>query len=145
MTGTAQVMNHTANMTASTVAVGARAQGALRDRRRTEAAARSRALLLVLAVGLLCFTIVFMSALSAKLNRENMLLREENAEVQADIDNLNRSIGNANRVDKIEEVAISELGMIHSDASQCVTIGQSEESETSEPHLAAEIKKELYS
>ena len=144
MTGTAQVMNHTANMTASTASVGARAQGALRDRRRTEAAARSRALL-VLAVGFLCFTIVFMSALSAKLNRENMLLREENAEVQADIDNLNRSIGNANRVDKIEEVAISELGMIHSDASQCVTIGQSEESETSEPHLAAEIKKELYS
>lgn len=142
MTGTAQVMNHTATMTAAATAAGVRTEGALRSRRRAEAAARSRALLLVLAVGFLCFMIVFMSAMSAKLNRENMLLRRENAEVQADIDNLNRSIGNANRVDKIEEVAISELGMIHSDSGQCVTIGQSEESN---PHLAAEIKKELYS
>lgn len=110
-------------------------------RNNSEAVRRSRALGWVIAVGMVFLVMVLMAAYSANLNRVNNELKSENQYLQAEVDSLNHKIGDATNIDKVETMATEELGMVHSDSQNCVTVGDSKSENT---NLAATIKEEAY-
>ncbi len=108
---------------------------------RRTAAERYRMLTVVLAVGLICFLMVMMSAVSANLERSNDELRTDNAYIQADIDTLNDRVGESTNINRIEDVATKKLGMIHPDANNCINVDGKTSVKTD---LAKTIKTQAY-
>ena len=90
---------------------------------------------------LLCFAVVMMSASAANLRMKNDKLQKENEYMQAEIDSLNKEIRSTTSIDKIEELAVGKLGMVHPDSENCITI---EGNAGNTSNLAATIKDEAY-
>lgn len=122
-------------------AAAAAAPAAKMSREKADAAQKSRTMLGVIAIGFICILIVCMSAFSANLKRENNELQSENSYLQADIDSLNNQISDATNIQKIENTATEDLGMVYPDSHNCVSVKSDNGGKTD---LAATIREEAY-
>ena len=102
---------------------------------------KSRAFVIVLLGGLFCLMIVLMSATAANLRRLNNDLEAENAYLQAEIDSLETKIGTATNINRIEDIAVNELGMVHPSTENCISMTDDKIENT---NLAVTIKREAY-
>lgn len=110
--------------------------------RNAKAKQNSKILACVLLVGVLCLSVVVMSAFAANLNRKNNELQKKNDYIQAEIDSLNTKINDASNINKIEKTATEKYGMVHSESQNCITVGDSKSS--GKTNLASAIKDEAY-
>ena len=110
--------------------------------RNAKAKQNSKILACVLLVGVLCLSVVVMSAFAANLNRKNNELQKKNDYIQAEIDSLNTKINDASNINKIEKTATEKYGMVHSESQNCITVGDSKSS--GKTNLASAIKDESY-
>ena len=110
--------------------------------RNAKAKQNSKMLACVLLVGVLCLSVVVMSAFAANLNRKNNELQKKNDYIQAEIDSLNTKINDASNINKIEKTATEKYGMVHSEPQNCITVGDSKSS--GKTNLASAIKDEAY-
>ena len=110
--------------------------------RNAKAKQNSKILACVLLVGVLCLSVVVMSAFAANRNRKNNELQKKNDYIQAEIDSLNTKINDASNINKIEKTATEKYGMVHSESQNCITVGGSKSS--GKTNLASAIKDEAY-
>lgn len=110
--------------------------------RNAKAKQNSKILACVLLVGVLCLSVVVMSAFAANLNRKNNELQKKNDYIQAEIDSLNTKINDASNINNIEKTATEKYGMVHSESQNCITVGDSKSS--GKTNLASAIKDEAY-
>lgn len=110
--------------------------------RNAKAKQNSKILACVLLVGVLCLSVVVMSAFAANLNRKNNELQKKNDYIQAEINSLNTKINDASNINKIEKTATEKYGMVHSESQNCITVGDSKSS--GKTNLASAIKDEAY-
>lgn len=104
-----------------------------RDRKRFIRAAA------VILIGI--FVLVGMRAYCAYMQHANNVLVRENAYLQAEIDSLNSSLSEENKVTRIEEAAIEKYGMVFPTSENCIKLGAPEDEGGS---LAQVIKSEAY-
>ena len=116
-------------------------QKALERKVQKAAVQKSKALFSVFLAGVLALLLVVMAAFSADLNRKNNEIQKENEYLQAEIDSFQNEIGSASNINKIEQTATEELGMIHPESQNCVSIGDEKNKNTD---LASTIKNEAY-
>lgn len=110
--------------------------------RRNRVAKDRKRLIRVAAVILIgIFVLVGMRAYCAYMQHANNVLIQENAYLQAEIDSLNSSLSEENKVTRIEEVAIDKYGMVFPTSENCIKLGTSEDKDES---LAQVIKSEAY-
>lgn len=110
--------------------------------RRNRVAKDRKRLIRVAAVILIgIFVLVGMRAYCAYMQHANNVLIQENAYLQAEIDSLNSSLSEENKVTRIEEVAIDKYGMVFPTSENCINLGTSEDKDES---LAQVIKSEAY-
>lgn len=102
---------------------------------------KSKAIINIILTGIVCIAIVLLSAYSADLKNGNNNLAKENGYVQSEIDSLNIKIGEASKIDYIEEVASTELGMVYPDPDKCIHVTEEDMPEES---LATVIKNGAY-
>ncbi|MBK5253465.1 MAG: hypothetical protein JJE03_03215 [Peptostreptococcaceae bacterium] len=102
---------------------------------------KSKAIINIILTGLVCIAIVLLSAYSADLKNANNNLAKENVYVQSEIDSLNIRIGEASKIDYIENIASTELGMVYPDPDKCIHVTEEDMPEES---LAAIIKDGAY-
>jgi len=102
---------------------------------------KPRMVMSIVLLGIICIAIVVMSAYSANLQKTNSAFETKNEFVQAEIDSINMQISEATKIDNIEKTAVSEYGMVYPDASNCITISNTD---TEDINLAATIKDEAY-
>ena len=80
----------------------------------------------IILVGLICVFIVVLTAYATELRVENNNLIEDINLLQGEVDTLNVRIKQANNIERIEEVATRQLGMVYPDGNQCVYLSQEE-------------------
>ena len=80
---------------------------------------RVKALLFIAILGLICASIVVLAAYAAELRIDNNKLIAENTLIQNEIDTLEIKIKAANNIERIEQVATEQLGMIYADENGC--------------------------
>jgi len=95
----------------------------------------------MIVVGMFLILIVLMAAYSADLRNTNNELEKENIYLQSEIDSLNIKIGEASKIEYIEDVAINELGMMYPDPDKCIYVSDENMPSGS---LANMIKQEAY-
>ena len=95
----------------------------------------------ILLIGLICVFIVVLTAYATELRVTNNELISNIDVLQGEIDSLNVQIKQANNIERIEKVAIQQLGMVYPDGDQCVYISQEE---TPEGSLAMLIRENAY-
>jgi cell division protein FtsL len=95
----------------------------------------------IVCVGVVLILIVLLSAYAADLRNINNKLVKENTYIQSEIDSLNIRIGEASKIEYIEDVAINELGMVYPDPDKCIYVSNGDMPSGS---LANLIKQEAY-
>ncbi|MBP3815719.1 MAG: cell division protein FtsL [Firmicutes bacterium] len=95
----------------------------------------------ILLIGVICVFIVVLTAYATELRVENNRLIEEIEVLQGEVDTLNVEIKQANNIERIESVAIQQLGMVYPDSDQCVYLSQEESPAGS---LAMVIRENAY-
>ncbi len=96
----------------------------------------------IVIIGLICVFIVVLTAYATELRVDNNRLISEINTLQGEIDTLNVRIKQANNIERIEEVAVQQLGMIYPDGDQCVYISQED---APSGNLAMLIRENAYS
>lgn len=88
------------------------------------------------------FVIIGLEAYTATLKHDNIVLSEENAYIQANIDSLKSQIIEETKVTKIEKTATEKYGMVYPTAENCIIIKDSKS--VSNKKLASTIKRKAY-
>jgi len=102
---------------------------------------KGKIILSFVIVGIILILVVFMSAYAADIRNINNELEKENIYLQSEIDSLNIKIGEASKIEYIEDTAINDLGMIYPDPSKCIYVSDDNMPSGS---LANLIKQEAY-
>lgn len=102
---------------------------------------QKRIIMAIIAIGLICVSIVVLTAYATELRVDNNKLISSINILQSDVDTLNVKIKQANNIDHIENVATQQLGMIYPDGAQCVYLSQKE---GPSGNLAMEIRENAY-
>ena len=80
----------------------------------------------IILIGIICVSIVVLTAYAAELRVDNNKLMTSIESLQGEVDTLNVRIKQANNIEHIERVATQELGMVYPNGNQCVYISQEE-------------------
>ena len=83
-----------------------------------------KALLMIILVGMICVSIVLLSAYAAELKVGNNQLATANETLQGEIASLDVKITSANSIDQIEAIATTQLGMVYAAENECIYISQ---------------------
>lgn len=102
---------------------------------------KSRVLITIALIGIICIFVVVISAYSAELRCENNDLIASNEALQGEIDTLSIQIKSVNNIDHIETIATTKLGMVYPSDGECVNIS---ESKAPKGNFAMSIRKEVY-
>jgi len=101
-----------------------------------------RVLYAILIIGLICVSMIVLTAYATELRVDNNKLISNIDVLQTEVDTLNVRIKQANNIEHIEEVATKELGMVYPDSAQYVYLAQEN---TPVDNLAMTIKENAYS
>lgn len=96
----------------------------------------------IILIGLICIFIVVLTAYATELRVDNNKLISDINILQGEIDTLNVQIKQANNIERIEQVAVQQLGMVYPDGDQCVYISRED---APSGNLAMLIKENAYS
>jgi cell division protein FtsL len=103
--------------------------------------AKKKMLITIVAIGLICITIVVLTAYAAELKCTNNELLTQGETLQGEIDTLSVKLKSTNSVGYIETMATEKLGMVYPDETQCVYLS---EDEVPKGDLAMIIKENAY-
>lgn len=101
-----------------------------------------RILAAIVLIGLICISIVVLAAYATELRVDNNNMLTKINALQSEIDTLNVRVKQANNIERIEQVATQQLGMVYPDGDQCVYLSQQE---APVGNLAMLIKENAYS
>ena len=80
----------------------------------------------IVLIGLIAVALVILSAYAAELRVDNNKIIDNINVLQGEIDSLNVQIKQANSIERIEEVATYQLGMVYPENEQCIYLSQQE-------------------
>ena len=103
---------------------------------------RRKIIIAIILLGMICVSIVMFTAYATELRVGNNKLIDNIEALQSEVDSLHVRIKQANNIERIEEVATTQLGMVYPDGDQCVYLAQQEEPIG---NLAMVIKENAYS
>ena len=103
---------------------------------------REKIILAIIIIGIICISIVMFTAYATELRVGNNRLISNIEALQSEVDSLHVKIKQANNIERIEEVATTQLGMVYPDGDQCVYLAQQD---APIGNLALLIKENAYS
>ena len=101
-----------------------------------------RVIMAIIIVGFICVAMVVLTAYATELRVYNNELISEINVLQGEVETLNVRIKEANNIQRIEEVATHQLGMVYPEGEECVYLSQQNEPAGS---LAMLIRENAYS
>ena len=96
----------------------------------------------IIAIGLICVSIVVLTAYATELRVDNNKLISSINMLQSDVDTLNVKIKQANNIEHIENIATQQLGMVYPDGEPCIYLSHKE---GPSGNLAMVIRENAYS
>ena len=102
---------------------------------------RRRIIIGIILLGLICVSIVMFTAYATELRVGNNKLISNIESLQSEVDSLHVRIKQANNIERIEEIATTQLGMVYPDGDQCVYLAQQD---APMGNLAMVIKENAY-
>lgn len=102
---------------------------------------KKKLFMLVLIAGLLCITMVIVSAYVASMNYQNNKLKESNKALQSEVQTLQVKVKSASGIAAVADKATGKLGMVYPSGKKYVKLTTADKPSSD---LASLLKKQAY-